>query len=183
MSVEKKSQRAYYRAQLKELKSEEKISSSKKLILHLTSYLEANPKIKTVGLFAGTRTEPYLLPLLETFFVERLAPQFYLPKITDVEQCLMHFEQVKKQRELVKGAFDILEPNSGVIAKHLDLILVPGLAFTKDGGRLGQGGGYYDRYLDKYPYTYTLGMGFHCQLADYLSIDSHDILLDSVLLK
>ena len=95
----------------------------------------------------------------------------------------MQFEKVTNQQELAPGSFGILEPTSNLTAHKLDLILVPGLAFTKNGARLGQGGSYYDRYLNKYPDSYTLGVGFCCQSTDYLNTQSHDMILDSIVLR
>jgi 5-formyltetrahydrofolate cyclo-ligase len=60
----------------------------------------------------------------------------------------------------------------------LDVVLVPGLAFTADGRRLGQGGGHYDRFLARLsPRCVTIGICFHEQLVDDLPIEPHDVLV------
>lgn len=57
----------------------------------------------------------------------------------------------------------------------VDLILVPGFAFTADGFRLGRGGGFYDRLLAKLqPHTHTIGVCFATQLVTALPTEAHD---------
>ena len=63
----------------------------------------------------------------------------------------------------------------------LDVVVVPGLAFTPDGRRLGQGGGHYDRFLPRLrPDCRTVGAGFAEQLVDDLPTEPHDVRLDVV---
>jgi len=62
-----------------------------------------------------------------------------------------------------------------------DLIVVPGLAFTVGGHRLGQGGGWYDRFLPgRRADCTTIGVCFACQIVDHLPMDEHDVVLDAV---
>jgi 5-formyltetrahydrofolate cyclo-ligase len=62
-----------------------------------------------------------------------------------------------------------------------DMIVVPGLAFTVDGHRLGQGGGWYDRFLPRRRSDCTtVGVCFAPQLVDDLPTDEHDVTLDVV---
>lgn len=63
-----------------------------------------------------------------------------------------------------------------------DVIVVPGLAFTADGRRLGQGGGWYDRFLPgRRADCVTIGVCFAPQLVDDVPVDQHDVVLDLVL--
>lgn len=63
-----------------------------------------------------------------------------------------------------------------------DLILIPGLAFTKDGFRLGRGKGYYDRYLDtKGKNSRTIALCFKEQIVDKIPIDETDVKIAKVL--
>ena len=83
--------------------------------------------------------------------------------------------------DFASGRFGIPEPTTH---EHLDetpdVTLVPGLAFTRTGHRLGQGGGFYDRYLAQHPATYKIGLCFNEQLAESLPSDEHDIVMDEV---
>ncbi len=64
---------------------------------------------------------------------------------------------------------------------EIGIILVPGLAFTKHGDRLGRGGGFYDRYLASLPSTtFKLGVCFAVQIVQTLPIEPHDQQMDAV---
>ncbi len=79
------------------------------------------------------------------------------------------------------AVWGIREPKGAVVdPSTIDLIIVPGVAFTIAGGRLGHGKAYYDRFL---PGTraFTVGACFHEQLVDDLPIEPHDVLLDLVI--
>ena len=63
----------------------------------------------------------------------------------------------------------------------LDVVVVPGLAFTADGRRLGQGGGHYDRFLPRLrPGCVTIGAAFAEQVVDDLPTEPHDVRLTHV---
>lgn len=83
------------------------------------------------------------------------------------------------------GAYGIQEPDVNdsveIQPDDLDLIIVPAVAFTRDGRRLGQGGGYYDRLLSR-TRAFTVGVGFDFQLVNELPVESHDRLIDSIVL-
>lgn len=62
-----------------------------------------------------------------------------------------------------------------------DVVIVPGLAFTRSGHRLGQGGGWYDRFLaGRRSDCVTIGVAFDLQIVETLPIDDHDVHLDHV---
>lgn len=99
---------------------------------------------------------------------------------------LFHLESME---ELSTGRYDILEPKETlrdvqqkrVRLEQLDLILVPGVAFDRLGGRLGHGKGYYDRLLQKTrPDTLLIALAFDCQIVDDIPLQSHDISMDQV---
>jgi len=63
----------------------------------------------------------------------------------------------------------------------VDVVVVPGVAFTPAGARLGQGGGWYDRFLAEVrPDCTLIGVGFDPQLVDALPTEAHDISLDII---
>lgn len=93
----------------------------------------------------------------------------------------MEFVAYDPQR-LKQTSFGLLEPEDGSEAidkSEIDLIHVPGVAFRKDGYRLGYGGGYYDRYLADYDGA-TVSTIYACQEVDFLPA-SHDIPVKEVL--
>ena len=63
----------------------------------------------------------------------------------------------------------------------LGVVVVPGLAFTADGHRLGQGGGHFDRFLPRLsPGCLRIGVGFGEQVVDVLPLEPHDVVVDIV---
>ena len=86
-------------------------------------------------------------------------------------------------QQLKKTSFGLLEPQGDlevVDASQIDLIHVPGLAFTREGYRIGYGGGYYDRYLENFA-GQTMSTIYPCQIQNVNSED-HDIPVQEVLI-
>ena len=91
--------------------------------------------------------------------------------------------------ELELGMYRILEPRvelRDVAAKRLtptdlDLVMVPGVAFDRNGGRTGHGKGYYDKLLQHARKDAPLvALSFECQLFEEIPAESHDIFMDKV---
>ena len=82
--------------------------------------------------------------------------------------------------ELAISPWGGLQPDRTGEALIPDLVVVPLIAFTERGERLGQGGGHYDRWLQAYPQVRAIGLAWDCQIADALPIEDHDRHLDAV---
>lgn len=86
---------------------------------------------------------------------------------------------------LAPGAFGIEEPSAEAVCcppEAIDLAVVPGVAFTAAGGRLGRGRGYYDRYLQQTAFRGTkIGVCYPHQLLDRLPVEPHDVAMDEVI--
>ncbi len=133
----------------------------------------------TVLLFCGVGTEPDTRPLLEGLW--RSGKRVLLPR------CLpgraMETRLVRSWAELRPGAYGIPEPGDAcpVVEKGaIDLILVPALCYDLSRRRLGQGGGYYDRYLTGFGGR-TAGLCRACLLQKTLPVEDHDRAVDLVL--
>lgn len=85
----------------------------------------------------------------------------------------MYFSEIYKNDNFVCGKFGIKEPEIKRRTNGADLIFVPGLAFSKDGSRLGRGGGYYDRILAKTT-AETVGVCYEFQICDKIQAEPHD---------
>tara|TARA_B100000700_G_scaffold331005_1_gene460711 strand:- start:2100 stop:2690 length:591 start_codon:yes stop_codon:yes gene_type:complete len=84
--------------------------------------------------------------------------------------------------DLQKNKFGILEPKKELLPfsiNNLDVIIVPGLAFTRTGCRLGYGGGFYDRFLTK-ANVVSIGLGFDKQIINQLPHNKDDSILDYI---
>ena len=92
---------------------------------------------------------------------------------SDIELCLY-------KEPFIKNALNILEPENPIKVSEVDVFLVPGMAFTTSGKRLGRGGGYYDKLLSKYPDTLKIGITFNERIMQDLPTESHDISMDYV---
>lgn len=81
---------------------------------------------------------------------------------------------------LVDGPHGIRQPAADLPILTPDVLFVPMVAFTDDGQRLGQGGGYYDAWLAAHPGTTAIGMGWDCQMVDTLPLEPHDMPMTAV---
>ena len=92
-----------------------------------------------------------------------------LPRI-DNDEIIFHKISGKyyQERLLIEGRMGIKEPRSSCIrASDLDIVIVPAIAFDKNGSRLGYGRGYYDRFIaGKKNRIFTIGLGFDFQLIE-----------------
>lgn len=79
------------------------------------------------------------------------------------------------------GDFNILEPQNEAYTGGYDLIIVPGVAFDRQGNRLGRGKGYYDRFLCKHRTTKKIGICFDFQLVDNVPVEENDIPMDEII--
>ena len=90
-----------------------------------------------------------------------------------------------RHTDLEKGTYGIYEPRKeapDVHAERIGLVIVPGVAFDIENGRLGRGEGYYDRFLEKLPPgKATIGLAFDFQIVKDLPKDSHDIPVSKVI--
>lgn len=98
------------------------------------------------------------------------APKIRAPGVMDAVE--IH----SLDQDLAPGAMDILEPiGNGVLAAgELDLIVAPALAYDRRGNRLGRGGGYYDRFINRTDGCLVCGLAFGGQLLDELPAEPHD---------
>ena len=111
----------------------------------------------------------------------------FLPKVLEnFVESRMEFYEIFSTSELLNGYKGIKEP-TGNMQRSFDydlykdkniLMLVPGVAFSKNGYRIGYGKGYYDFYLEEKERIIKAGLCFDLQVVDEFNIDSNDIKMD-----
>lgn len=104
------------------------------------------------------------------------------------EKTLKLSELRDREKELIKSHYGIHQPGEKhirpVSSESVDLMVIPGIAFDRSGHRLGHGGGYYDRFLEKAPPTiFTVGLAFDFQVMDKLPTHATDIPVKRVLIS
>lgn len=95
----------------------------------------------------------------------------------------MSFHVIESYADLHEGMYRISEPDASLpLAEITDktVCLVPGLAFTEKGGRLGYGGGYYDRFLMENPDIYTIALSYEALITDEIPLMQHDLMVNSI---
>ena len=152
--------RKEYRKKRKSIPNkEEKALLIAKNVLSLASFLHA----EKIGIYCSTEEEVSTYPIMEKAW--HLGKKIYVPKV--LGDGRMEFVLLKSFEDLEeKGAFGIYEPkdNEFIDGKELDVLIVPGVVFDEKGYRIGYGGGYYDRYLERYPELDTIGLAFQAQM-------------------
>ena len=78
---------------------------------------------------------------------------------------------------IAAGKFKIPEPIEAmkIAYKNIEMVLVPGIAFDKEGHRVGYGFGYYDRFLHHVPRAVKVGLAFDFQIVDKVPKEPHDL--------
>lgn len=107
--------------------------------------------------------------------------KIWLPRIQGEHLQICRFEGLQSMK--AEPAFGILEP-IGTVCQNLqdiDLVVVPGLAFTASGKRLGKGKAYYDRLLPQLSQAKTIALAFSEQIVPDVPVEAHDVTIDKIL--
>jgi 5-formyltetrahydrofolate cyclo-ligase len=94
----------------------------------------------------------------------------------------LNIKYYRGKNTLKTAAYNISEPTGPLFKAYdkIDLVLVPGVGFDKEGNRLGRGKGYYDKLLPLLSGV-KVGICFSCQIVDCISPDAWDIKMDKVI--
>ena len=106
-----------------------------------------------------------------------------LPKVISDTEMTIH-EYTGQDSLKPSEPYGILEPTTpelSIFNSQLSIVVVPGMAFDKQGHRLGRGKGYYDRFLSRVPNIYKLGVCFPFQMLETVPTESTDIVMDEVI--
>ncbi|MCF6095243.1 5-formyltetrahydrofolate cyclo-ligase [Microaerobacter geothermalis] len=132
-------------------------------------------------LFVSFGTEVNMIPLIEEGWDQ--GKKIILPKTENKNKEIVPYV-VEKWNQLKRGSFGILEPIPEQCERvkkleEIPLIIVPGVAFDLDGGRIGYGAGYYDRFFHKLTHNpLKVAVSFQCQVVEKVPTDIYDVKVD-----
>lgn len=158
------------------LPKEEILKKSMKIKSKLFN-LEYYKKSKTAMFFVSFNSEVNTHDMIKNSLKNKTV---IVPKIVNNEiepSVIIDFDSM-----IPSGKFGILEPMGlmKIAYKNIDLVLVPGIAFDKEGHRVGYGFGYYDKFLKKVPKAAKIGLCFDFQVVDKLPREEHDVPVDLI---
>ena len=175
--MDKKALRREIREKKRAMTEAEIVARSEKLgELFLKS--QAYRNAKTIYGYLPYNQEVRTVPMLEQAL--RDGKRVAVPKIYEDTMRFLYLEDLSK---VEKNDMGIPEPvaDTPVAEDKTALVLMPGLAFTKNGDRMGYGGGFYDRFLAEEPNHPTLALCYEFQIVDSLPTEEFDIPVDTVL--
>lgn len=113
----------------------------------------------------------------------------FCPLVTDKDNGAMTFVRIRALSDLRAGYFGIREPHIdassevfGADTKGNSLIIVPGVCFDRDRNRIGYKGGFYDRFLERFPQIYSVAVAYNVQISEKtLPFEEHDKRPDKVI--
>lgn len=187
--MEKKELRKYIRSEKKCYSEEELVEMSHTVCRTLSEHpriLQAGTVLLYWALPDEVRTEELITMLV------RMGKTVMLPRVvSDSEMTIHRFTSVK---DLTVGAYGILEPTGETVSmetlrkmtekgnggEYAMVGVIPGMAFDREGHRLGRGKGYYDRFLAELPRMYRIGVCFPFQLLKTVPAEQWDVTMNEV---
>jgi 5-formyltetrahydrofolate cyclo-ligase len=173
MKEEKKRLRKEILQRMNALSEEQYTTLSAKIVDSLykqREWIEA----KTIGITLSMEREVNTYAIIEKAWEEGKA--IVVPKCNR-ETRTMTFRQITNFEQLETVYMNLREPDPSITeevsAEEIDLLLVPGVAFTRKGERVGYGGGYYDRYLVNYKEK-ALSLVFDFQIVSHIPVEPFD---------
>lgn len=173
MTKSKSDIRRAAKSAVKALTAQQKADKST-LILSRIASSESIKSAKTVALYASLSDEVQSFELIELLSQTK---RVVLPRVAGDDMDFYPYSP----SSLKVGAFGIEEPQGSepISPDEIDVIVVPGVAFTTDGKRCGRGKGYYDKYLSRSGFrAIKIGVCYAEQLAEDIPNEPHDIVMD-----
>lgn len=178
--MEKRRLRKIMRGKLDEMSDDEYWQLSCVIYTQLIS-LSMWKKAETIAITISTGKEVDTKMLIEKAWSE--SKRIVVPKCDPTSNSMV-FREISSFKQLEHVFNNLLEPKvaetNRIDSNNIDLMIVPGICFNREGYRIGYGGGYYDRYLAKYTGN-TLSLAFSFQIVDHLQIEDHDIPVSTII--
>lgn len=134
---------------------------------------------KVVMAYHPLSDEVDITPVIEKMRREGIT--VVMPQVTGDDTMVVR--KYDGEKDLKQGAFGIMEPCGQLFTEYdtIDIAIIPGMAFDRQGNRLGRGKGYYDRFLNGlHAHIYKIGVCFGFQLLESIPAEKHDIRMDEV---
>ncbi|MBQ9761819.1 MAG: 5-formyltetrahydrofolate cyclo-ligase [Oscillospiraceae bacterium] len=164
--------------QKKRAMTENQIDAASERLGQMFASSELYQKAKTIYGYLPYNQEVRTVPMLQRAI--RDGKRVAVPKVYGDEMRFIYLDDLSA---VEKGYAGIPEPIAdGPIAHDLTaLVLMPGLAFDRQGHRIGYGGGFYDKFLAAEPTHPTLALCYDFQMLDHLETEEFDVPVDCVL--
>lgn len=176
----------FYRDRTEQFRS--KLTAEEKLSMDLSIYnklIKASnyEKAKVIFIYVSYKNE------VETHKIIKHAlengKKVCVPKIVSLKEG-MEAVEIENLSELKVNKYGILEPEFNlekIMAPDcIDLMIVPGVAFDRNGGRVGYGGGFYDRFINRlHKKVYKLALAYNFQIYDKVPMEENDMYIDDLI--
>ena len=138
------------------------------------------PEGATIGLYRSDEGEAPSRGYIK-FFFERGHP-IALPRVTTLDKPMEFRRHTDpyEESDLEAGVWGLRQPGVNARVVVPEVLFMPLVGFTAKGDRLGQGGGYYDRYLAAHPQAIAIGMAWDIQELPELPTELHDMRLSAI---
>ncbi|HLG25281.1 MAG TPA: 5-formyltetrahydrofolate cyclo-ligase [Candidatus Gracilibacteria bacterium] len=148
-------------------------------ILQLLQKMDEFKKARKILLYLPIHGEVDLSAL---FDIPTLNKKIVLPRVKSTTTTLILYN-IKNLKDVELGAYKILEPKKHlqkVKPEEIDLAFIPGIAFSKDGHRVGYGKGFYDRLMKKLTCP-KIGIAYEFQIVNNIPGEKHDVPVDMII--
>jgi 5-formyltetrahydrofolate cyclo-ligase len=165
--TDKRTLRQAVRAEIAKLSPKEREALSSHIFSKLAELSEVK-EASVIALFISLADEPQTAN-----FIEQLSLQNKRVVVPRIESEEMNFYDISEG--VSEGAFGIMEPiaTTPIEPSEIDVMIVPGVAFTRQGARCGRGKGFYDKYLAREGFrAYTIGACYPCQVVEHIPTEA-----------
>ena len=168
---------------LRDVLSEDERQGKSRDMLRLLEMVSSYNQAVSILYFVQFRSEIMTTPLIQNCLDRGVLVSLPLTVIKPPSLLIYHVTDLSHDLQL--GYCDIPEPDplkcQEVDPAGLDMVIVPGSVFDRRGGRMGYGGGYYDRFLaNRAPQAIRIGVCFELQMVEKIPLAPHDQLLDFI---
>jgi len=163
--------------ELRESMSSDRVYGLSAKIAHNLLQLDEIKNANSFFIYASKGNEVYTHDLIKTFL--NRGKMVSLPKILNEE--IMMACRLENWSDLMLGKYNIICPTKNYFLEELEVSIVPCLALTKKGERLGRGKGYYDRFLQKHPEVLAIALAYDYQIVPYISVEKEDKRMDLII--